>query len=139
MSYLELASKTLKEWREANPTLIRGPQESATSYERNEINEKSPPPSHPVAVAAVADPLVWRGTLADDAATAAAHDAAADAADDTEEAQGRYWFPPPGLALYFQDESGRPCAAAEAHIWTWAGASSWFKVSFYPTPRVAMD
>jgi hypothetical protein len=58
---------------------------------------------------------------------------------DADEAEGRFWYPPPGTPLFFQDEAGRPCSQGEANRWTWAGASSWFRSSAYPPPPLAAD
>jgi hypothetical protein len=59
------------------------------------------------------------------------------AESDADEAAGRYYYPPSGTPLYFQDEAGRPCSRGEAYLWTWEGAPSWFHVSAYPVPPIA--
>jgi hypothetical protein len=44
---------------------------------------------------------------------------------------------PPGVRLYFADESGRPCAAEDATMWCWEGGPRWFHTSDRPVPAEA--
>lgn len=42
--------------------------------------------------------------------------------------------PPPGVEIFLADAKGRPCDAATAVMWTWAGAERWFAVADHPLP-----
>src|SRR5262245_47292688 len=42
--------------------------------------------------------------------------------------------PPAGARLHFADESLRPCAAKNAFIWTWEGATTWLYAAKVPPP-----
>jgi hypothetical protein len=53
---------------------------------------------------------------------------------EADEMQGRYWWPPPGTPLFFQDLAGRPCSRGEARVWTYAGAPSWYLANVHPPP-----
>jgi hypothetical protein len=53
---------------------------------------------------------------------------------DADEAEGRYWYPPPGTPLYFADESGRPSERSVAYMWTFEGSRTWYFAKGYPPP-----
>jgi hypothetical protein len=53
---------------------------------------------------------------------------------EADEMQGRYWWPPPGTPLFFQDSAGRPRSRGEARMWTYTGAPSWYFANVYPPP-----
>jgi hypothetical protein len=42
--------------------------------------------------------------------------------------------PSPAAQLFFADETGRPCSAGDAYLWTWSGALEWFYTSRDPVP-----
>jgi hypothetical protein len=41
---------------------------------------------------------------------------------------------PPGTAIYWQVEAGRPCDPAKAYMWTYSGAKTWYYIARVPLP-----
>jgi hypothetical protein len=42
--------------------------------------------------------------------------------------------PPAGAVFFLADANGRACNANAAYMWTWEGASQWFRVAEFPLP-----
>jgi hypothetical protein len=111
VNYLELALNALKDRDEAHPVAFDAAPIPSTGCEKSEISETS----HPA-------PLVIECETPRTLAEA--------------EGMASYWYPPPGTLIFFQDADGQPCSPSEAriHLWTHAGAPSWYCASVYPPP-----
>jgi hypothetical protein len=42
--------------------------------------------------------------------------------------------PPAGAQLCYLDDRGHACKVTEAHLWTWAGHTTWYSCLEHPAP-----